>query len=661
MAYTVQARKGDSLCSVAIREGFNNCSTLRTTKGNEAYTGGTLNEGDAVTIPGTWEAPVFGSIATGRRWTVRWARHPIPQIRLLRGAQDLGADWGKPLTELRISNYVSGSADRAAKTKFPAGCRYDPAGYADPDAFQVVVWDPFPWKTDREARLQALAPVYANRKPTGWKPFAGEEGKRRSLTVPLRREGNRLTNTYFRSAYLRLVVDEVDAKAMAGQGLLVTHLDSDAGMEILDQNVLAVYPIGSCEQTGGAHCVAWTEVPLARGTFVRLAVRVLRGTATGKVGRDVGGGDDDGFVKRGEVQERVDTFCRRVWAQAQIQFDVVRLETVDFPSHMLAVGEVEDDDDVKGTGKPAKGEVAGGSKQGEVGFTITMESFGAAKDTTHAIGPLKVAKGWAPDDTAAAIKEAIDKAKVPDLEVKVSPNPKLVIAPLGKEEDFSSAGVHSVDVLLLTPAGKRATISALTPRKQQDADQPVRAVAAETDPLPIWNDVDRGHIGSPAQRNIAKCLDTGDPKVIDVYVVDQMGANGQTIPASNRLDPRFAPCAALVNTLFLRRAVAGGDAEQNNPYTLPHEIGHVLTDCGGHDQVGAGCLMNSGATAVVKNVLDTKRIPDFLPEEANWEMTEVVNFEREAIDGYLGNRIRAANMMADVKKYAAPLLHADRA
>jgi len=142
--------------------------------------------------------------------------------------------------------------------------------------------------------------------------------------------------------------------------------------------------------------------------------------------------------------------------------------------------------------------------------------------------------------------------------------------------------------------------------------------------------------------------------VIDLYVVGAMGANGQTIPETNRLAQEFSPRAPLKNTIFLRSA-AESDNTASLPYTMPHEIGHVLIDCGGHDDHDFGCLMNTGTGA------DTKRLPDFPPTRPNWQVTQVVNYERQDVDGYLGNRLQALNTMAEVRRVAAPFLHDDRA
>lgn len=104
--------------------------------------------------------------------------------------------------------------------------------------------------------------------------------------------------------------------------------------------------------------------------------------------------------------------------------------------------------------------------------------------------------------------------------------------------------------------------------------------------------------GSPIQRKILRLGASGDDQ-IDIYVLPKGGLNGRAYPVYDEVKGAKSPAAPYRNAAYLThwstgdaKGVVFDDQLEVSPFTLPHEIGHVLGDTG---HTGAdGELMNGG-------------------------------------------------------------------
>ena len=651
--YDVQAIAGDSLCSIAVREGFTHCGELLADNPNLAQR--TVRQGDTIHIPQAKDRYFSGTVATGWRWTYRWtgrtALPPVPTVRFVRSHVTRRHTWNDQPQRLGISNYVAGFTNRAANAAMRDRTfrGHDGATAGDPHTYQVMVHAPGFTDDDLTVTLFPRRPTYENEQPTNRiVDFSDDEHQRRRLELTVSRE----RNDYFRSCYFRLVTDEVDQRAMPGQALLVTDLRSDENLEILDQKVHAVLPMAPCQRPWHLRCGGHREVPLERARTVRLSIHVLRAQRLGLTEVWANGAGDDGYVGLQGVEDRVRIFCRRVWAQAGVVPNLIRLETVDPPSDMLTVGDVpqadfahDEDAATRRMGLDALGR-PGLTGRSEVRLRLTHHRWIYA-DASYDVGPVAVTADATPAETAERLRRAIDRANVPDLAVEVSRNPDLAEFP----------GRYTVDVLL-RPEDGWIRITGLTPVDQQDRDQKVLAVRCDVDPFPFRGSADHAHIGSPEQRNLIKSLGSRDPAVLDVFVLNQIPLNGHTIPATNRLAARLCPHDWMKNTLLLRAQAAGAVPEDitttDLPYTLPHEIGHALMNNSGHDQNTIGSLLWPAATPLIRNVEDSKRVSD---HASNGFGAVAIVRHQYPEDGYLGERPATLNLMQEVQANGSGLLH----
>ncbi|RMF80325.1 MAG: hypothetical protein D6744_08360, partial [Planctomycetota bacterium] len=298
------------------------------------------------------------------------------------------------------------------------------------------------------------------------------------------------------------------------------------------------------------------------------------------------------------IRDRVNTFVRQQWAQAHIRFRIQRLETVDLPGNMISVGDA--------TGALSHGTRAGSANPGQIGFTVRVQRFGGAANSTHVVAPFNVPAGNTPQATARLIANAINA--LPNLRATVSVNPPEVGDTRG-----------SADVLIRETGGGRVTITNLTPDAQQDRTQKV-VVSNLTLNLTRRNSFNDYHVGHPEQRNLYKMLDTGD-NVIDMFVLNRMpGLLGLTVCEQAHLPPNRRPMTGMKNTVVLDDRAADGTS--NNPYVVAHEIGHILFDDGLHADSNRELMMGGflGPPAgVARAVTDPKRIPNVAPTGTNWE------------------------------------------
>src|SRR6185503_14439725 len=331
MPYTVRAQNGDTLCSVAIRHGFSNCGTLRTTAANNALLDRPLTNADDVTIPsfrGSW---VYTKLATGRRWTVRWAwPRVVPQAATIRIVRKAGVapTAVAVVNDMGISRFVPRSTNEPGADNWVDHTNYNYSGpsNADPNTFSLEINDPNVATATVRAYLEALRPTFdGHGAVNGHERFAaGAVRTARRLYLTAGQPAHAAANRYW-SPELRLVVDNVDRALRPRQTLLVSDLFDAQGageeIQILDQDVRAVYELAACPNAEGEKCiVAWHSVPLRRGQNVEIEAWIVRDQADGT-------GNDNGVVTRANVLNRVRRNLRRMYAQEELSFTLRAVAT----------------------------------------------------------------------------------------------------------------------------------------------------------------------------------------------------------------------------------------------------------------------------------------------------------------------------------------------
>jgi len=626
----VTAQDGDTLCGIAMDNGFLNCDPLRAEAANAPFLNRPLAAGDVVTVPDIVVKKSDHTTSQIHKFLKK--NSPPVSIRLVHGSPDKPYLQDDTLTALNISNYPTDKGGLEGNHAFPTGFGFNPDGHADEDTFKIEIVDPSAGGT-LFANMEALRPFYRpDHTVDHHDTFAGVSDADDRKTVAVHCKQVSSGHVAFRSAYLRLVADQIDN--ISQQTLLITDA-VDAGLpeiEILDQKVRATYVVKACNAAGDAKCKVTTDVPLAAGRAFDLAVRVMRATPTGVVETNPGGPGDDGIVKLADIRKRVQTFVRRCWAQSHIKPNLVTLQTMDLPSDMITVADT--------TGLPARGTQDAAAVPGQIGFTLSVQRFGGGSNSVHNIVPFSVPAGSTPQQTAALIQQSVQG--IPGVTATVSPNPPEVGDPDG-----------SCDVLFREASGGRITITNLTPLASQDADQKVAAIGL-TMVVNRRNADDNYHVGHPEQRNLVKSLDTPGDVVIDVTVIDAFPSAtlmGFTVPELKNLDPDRQPVSGVKNSIIMaRRASTAGD---EIPFALAHEIGHVLTDEGRHALSNHELMFHITPVNSVSTD-DSKRIVEHLPAANNWQIT----VQHHDANRTVGGQNTRLNATFHVNNIASPhLLH----
>lgn len=600
--YTVISQPGDCLCSIARREGFSNCGSLRSVSANQAFLQGILPPGSAVTIPQSWNAPVYGSLAAGRRWTIRWARPvPVPQparAAFVRTVATAPADQDA-IADIGISRYITRSTDGQGDNNWVDHNHrtYDAASAGDPNTFNIEIVDPNHAGSAVVAFVEAMMPLYGhNGALAGHQRFpAGAERTARSLVVTCDSVNG---GPRHRSCYLRLVVDDTDKNARPHQTLLVSDM-AGAGhpeVELLDQDLHIRYEYQSCPRAAGDRCVvAEQTLPLRRGRSVRLRPRILRANRTGVVGTQANGQGDDGVIGRQDLLDRVLTHVRRIWAQEEIAFVLDPVETVDAPSDMLAISDPD--------GATSAGTIAGAPNPGQIGFTLNLHTLGGGT-ATPAVGPLPIPGGQTPLQTAQQIHQAVNALQIAGLTCPAPiENPAIEGNPQG-----------SADVLFSFAPGY-VTLSNLTAAASQDSAQRAEIVAVDVQSFAVRAGPNNAYAGSGMQRCLYKAFAT-DPRGVNVFVVQNIAGGApplaHTLNSQQHLPAPFRPIPDMENCIVIRWEAMDPDLTKK-PATLAHEIGHALMDNAEHsmDDNAEGSLLNAATSQTFGDTYDTKRIIDW--------------------------------------------------
>ncbi|PYT16345.1 MAG: hypothetical protein DMG59_10715 [Acidobacteria bacterium] len=632
MPTVVTAQDGDTLCTLGINNGFPNCLALRALPENASLLNRPLAAGDQVTIP---DLDISDSPVGTDQLHKFQIRGRQVGIRFVHGSRNLPFDQDLTLANLNISNFTTNRAGitEGATLASASLATFDQNADVDSDTFKVEVIDTRAPGSPLEVIVEPLRPTYdAGNSLNGHIEFDGDPhnpGSTRGFRSLIGR-AHRLTSTRFRTGYLRLVVDDIDSGERASQTVLVTDMviNHDSQVEILDQDVRATYVLSDCPAAPDARCRVQTVVPIGRGRFVDVALHVLRATPSGVVETTPGGPADNGVVRLQDIRKRINIFCRRHWAQDLVKFRILLSRTVDLPSNMLTVSDA--------TGSVASGADLAGLFPGRVGFTIRVQRFGAAPDSVHVVPPMNINAGDTPEATAGRIRDAINA--IPGLSARVSVNPPEVGDPNG-----------SADILITDSQNGRITITDLSSVIDQDSTQIVAVSDVNLNFL-IRNGFGDYHVGHPHERNLYKMLDTGDDR-IDIFVVQSFDGRpnllGFTVTAQSDLDANRQPLSGMFNTIVMRADSA--DDTDNQPYALPHEIGHALLDCALHADSSRQLMFPTLIN--ITDVNDPKRLIAIDPPATNWE-----NMISRPDGGTGSQRIRM-NTLARVLDKSSGLLH----
>jgi hypothetical protein len=603
MPETVIAAATDTLCTIASRFGFLNCDPLRADPANAAFLNRPLRDGDVVTVPDI----VLNILEKAVEQLHVFLRKgiPAPSIRFVHGSKDKPYKDDLTLTFLNVSNYISDKAGKDGKGNLPKGFGFNQLGDDDLDTFKVEVVEPN-GGADLEIELEALKPVYA---PDGTvlrhEPFTDAQAGLRKLKVKCEKVKSAKYKGY-RSRYMRLVTDEEDLKAISGnpvradgtaQGLFTSDMaDGNAGaadkVEILDQLVQATYILKNCPAGGADKCKVQATLPIGPlKQRIKLCFHLFRST--------VGGGGIGG-VNEQNLRRRTFKWYRRVFAQAEFGPKLVAptIQLIDPPAaNMLVLSDFH--------GRSAVG--SNGAGASTLSFDLEDAPGGggpaaAPVNVSVNLGALVAANGGAPvtpDAVALAVVAAL---------------------PAGFTGQAFENGVNhnqpgsAADILITKNDGKRILIRN---ERTDDLAAGMTVLVARVN-LTAVNDAATPDIPNAEVRRIVRAA-PGDDTRLDCYVFGQFagGTRGLALTPDSDVPVRNQNKSPMRwANLMATTTMDGTDA---NPFTYPHESGHVLMDLFHTDFDGGNAahasrvegkeLMRSG-TSGANSVNGSKRICD---------------------------------------------------
>ncbi|CAN5250728.1 hypothetical protein BH10ACI1_BH10ACI1_07790 [soil metagenome] len=591
MAKTVTAKEGDSLCNIAFQNGFGDCTALRDEPKNKFILDRTgdekaqLRTGDKVTVPKMTIKDVDGATEQRHKFVKRGT---LAILRFVHGAKDTSFKNDRTLTFLNVSNFITnlaGAPDGAAATPFPGSAIRDFNADADKDkdAFKVEVLD-INGSGELEVELEVLKPVYdAKGKVTKHEQFPAAIRADRQLKPKASKQG---ATQRFRTCYLRLVVDEADkgknpAAAFADQTLLASDMydknNADSKkVEILDQKVKGFYIIKTCPKD--PKCRSTAILPIGEDRRrIRLAVHILRDKALDAGGTEV--------VSRDDVEKRLFTWFRRVYAQANIAPKLISIDIIDPPENLVSIS---NDDGARANGTES------------LGFRLNAKNH-----PSQTIGPITAKRRARPIDTARALAKEI---KAPY---------HAVVAENAARLDAATNNDKSCDIVITVDGNELVTIdNVVTPPAPGHTLTVGRVRTASVPRAPFSFS---GIIGTVEQRALFRNHDTkfkANDDTVDVFVVDKINPDvrgtatisGHRTNAARQAVPKVR-CSVLMSKLTI-------DGTDKNPFTFPHEFGHVAGECGhvGSDAAGnsiAPAQMMTGDGTSTDNAVDgSKRIRD---------------------------------------------------
>lgn len=583
MPQVVVATDADCLCGLAIRHGFLNCDPLRAEGANSGLLDRPLRAGDRVTIPDLRPKQETGALDAKSSFKLK--RLPEPKLRFVHGSQSQPYASDASLARLEVSNYPTDKAGATAAAAFTSAFGFNQDAHDDVDTFKLEVVSP-DGGSPIQVKLQALRPIYAaDGTVERHEEFTGAHAAGRNVDIECRLVGADAPKLY-RSRYLRLVTDSDDAGAANGQTLVVSDISNGAGgdedkVEILDQHVRASYELPGCQAAAPNKCKVSAELPVGHNKKrIRMTVSIFR-TAVGAA--NVGG------VTRSNVRRRTYKWFRRAYAQLSLAPKLVgNIRVFDPPSaDMVAVSDP--------VGTPASGVTAAGAAS-----TLTFD-IDAPPGTPAPAAATRVTVNLAAGNTPTQVCNAIVTALPAGFSGEVHTNAQA-----------TNQATPSADVIIKRTAagGARVVIrnettndTALTVKVAR-----VNIATVSTDATP--NAFANLLVSSPEARRLLRFRGRDDR--LDFFVVGSItGARGVAyIPATDLAAQYRPPKFCRWSVLMASSVMNGAD---NDPFSYPHEAGHILNDAFHADPADANVanqLMTGTGTDGVNSVSASKRISD---------------------------------------------------
>lgn len=609
MPTKVTARDGDCLCGIAVDAGFLHCEPLRALGENAAFLNRDLRAGDEVTVPDKEVEDHSKAIDTKHSFTLKSS--PPFHIRFVHGSPDLPYRDDSETTTLHVSNFVTNLGGATGLAAFPTGYGFNDNGHQDPDTFKVEVWDPSAGGSVN-VKLEALKPAYTAAvagqfTPSSYTPFTDAGRKIDALVCNVVSSG---TDNTFRSKYMRLVVDDADLAAAAGQTLLVTDLADGLGtgqaadndtVEILDQMVRATYEIQRC--TGTPKCKVTKTVEI--GGSERQRVRIHFHAFRKDPGVDPMPTGVTAAVIQQHLRRRTFKWYRRVFAQAAVAPKLKSMNVIDPPEeNMLCLSHSH--------GRPVTNARANSSFSSFVSWmsrglnlpdpTTVQFSF-RIKTATRDL-PVRIVfnGGETPVEAGAVIIAGLPAT----FTGVASPTPR-----------GTNAANPSCDVIITADNGERVTLLdvVLPAAAGMTVDVPrVDLMNVLSDDASVDSSVSFLSID---MKRVLRAVPVTDDAMYCVVVgrFSTPSLRGQAFLPCLGADAAFRPELPFRSSTIMAYTSASGavlDGGDNLPFTSPHESAHTLTDLI-HTKSGASHsrteLLGSG-TSVANAVGATKRLCD---------------------------------------------------
>lgn len=583
MSQIVVATEESCLCGLAIQNGFLNCDPLRAEGANSDLLNRPLRSGDLVTIPDVRLRQHSG--AADARHKFKLKRQPEPKLRFVHGSQNRLAPDDASLTKLAISNYRTDRAGATGAAAFTNAFGFNKDAHDDPDTFKLEVVSP-DGGNPIQVRLQALKPVYAaDGTVERHEEFTGAEAAGRNVDIDCQLSGA-ATHKLYRSRYLRLVTDNLDQAAAATQTLLASDTaDGSDGpvdkVEILDQRVRASYELPGCQAAAPNKCRVSAELPIGENRKrIRMTVSIFR-TA-------VGGGNIGGITRR-NVRRRTYKWFRRAYAQISLSPKLVSaIRTFDPPSaDMVAVSDP--------IGTSASGVSAAGNPS-TLSFDIDAPPVvGAGLPAAATRVTVNLAAGRTPTQVCNAIVAALPAGFAGTVHTNATP---------------TNRATPSADVIIARTgagAGVRVVI-----RNETTTDTALTVGVARVNIAIVNTDAPGGFanllVSTPEARRILRFRGRDDR--IDFFVVGAIiGARGVAYIPATDLAAQYRPPAFCRWSVLMASNVMNG--ANNDPFSFPHEAGHILNDAFHADPIDPNVgnqLMTGTGTDAANAVAASKRI-----------------------------------------------------